>query len=296
MASGKRPREREAERVQIGSRARVSAAPELRRHVQRRAAERRRNEPGSRIAARSIGGGQAEVDELEPTTAPAAALGHEQVRRLDVAVQQPHLVRRGETARRFEQQFEHPLVTQPPTLRGDVGLQRFSFQELHRQAGAPLDLVRRVNLDDVRVRELRQHASLALELPHQLDVACKLRPQELEQLPASEALVVSPRNEPDAPLLGQHLEAHVRPERHQRRRPRRELDARHDTARDERCRIRERREGQRRIERRRARLLDRRDGAQRAPGTPRVRGTAVGDFRRGGRGIRLVVVPAHAAR
>jgi hypothetical protein len=188
--------EQDAQRVQIGAPGRGLAAPQLGRHVHRRADQllrdprtlgdhrarrrdfdrlgrgadqrrpldrvARRREPavqgGHRLRGRELAVGAAIEDHRDPEVEQLglAVLGQDRVGRFDVAVEHAAPVRRGEPARQIERDVEHPL----PRHRAVELVERAAADVLGHQVGMAIDLGHPVDRDDVGVLEPRDRPRL----------------------------------------------------------------------------------------------------------------------------------------
>ena len=130
-------------------------------------------------------------------TVPSRAA--EDVRRLDVAVDEPGGVRRGQRGRELTPEVDHLARGQPPAPR-ELLRERLAVDVLHRDEQARLVAAGVVDLHDVRVRDARGEPRLAQE-------------------PGPKALVV-----------GQVLREHLERDRPSEHRVVREIDGRHTAA------------------------------------------------------------------
>ena len=130
--------QQDAQAVEIRLLVRRGAVQYLGRHVQGRSAQ-----PDHRIDADVPRRRGTEIHEHDP-----AARRPHHVLRLDVAVNQPRAVDRGERAAQV-QRHEHRLLRAERTPLGDDVLQRPALYQFHPQAHAAVGLVGVVHHDDV---------------------------------------------------------------------------------------------------------------------------------------------------
>ena len=198
----------------------------LGRHVHRRAADDQVGRQAGRLAA--VGAeDQAEVEELDEVV-EAAALGDEQVRRLQVAVDQRLGVRLGQRPAGLADQVDDP-AGRHRAVALDEGVDPEPRQQFHHVvedavAGPPVV----VNIDRVRVGQLGRGADLALEAGRRRRVAGPLGADQLDGALALQELVLGdvdvahpaaaePRGQPvlaeaAGPLqLGPHPAEHMGP-------------------------------------------------------------------------------------
>ncbi len=122
--------------------------------------------------------GEAEVQDLR-----LPAIGHEDVGRLDVAMDDVLRVRGIERVRNLDPQLDELLGSERPP--GDAMLQRLPFEELHHDKGLTRVLVDVVDRADVRVIQRRRGARLALKAFERLTVVREIAGEELQRdLPA----------------------------------------------------------------------------------------------------------------
>ena len=175
-----------AEREHVGARVGHVAVDALRRDVagcpeQRlrdRLARRRRGRPLRRAAAAQAG--EAEVEDLHPPVA-----GQDDVRGLDVVVQDAPRVGRGEPVADLDRGLERLADGQPAAQQ--PALQRLSLDELEddvRDVALVPDIV---DGHDRRVLDRSGGARLVLEQPEPLGVARRLEIEELDRDVAAEA-------------------------------------------------------------------------------------------------------------
>jgi hypothetical protein len=132
--------------------ARVEALPEdlLRRHVRRR--PDRRSRPALQLASVHAAVRHAEVAELRALGDHPIVIVHarheDDVRRLDVAVDDPALVRVREPCAHVEHDVDGARDREPP-LFGEDALERSPLEELHREPHEPAPLLAEV---DARTR------------------------------------------------------------------------------------------------------------------------------------------------
>ena len=117
--------------------------------------------------------GQAEVQDLR-----LPALGDEDVRGLDVAVDDALRVRGVEGVCNLDREIERDFERQRPVV--DPVLQRLAVEELHRDERLALGLVDVVHRADVRVVERRGRARFALEALERTGLARQFVGQELQ--------------------------------------------------------------------------------------------------------------------
>ena len=122
------------------------------------------------------GAGQAKVEELD------AAVGRFQpdVRGLDVAVNQPLLVRRRQPPRGLVADPQHLERGQASRLL-EAGIQRFAAKELQRQKRHATILADLINRDDVIVLDLRRGAGLAEEPLRRVWIRGQFGPHHLDR-------------------------------------------------------------------------------------------------------------------
>src|SRR5581483_6975532 len=116
-----------------------------------------------------------EVAELEPTGAV-----DEDVRRLDVAVDEPRRVRVREGARELAAEAHRLGPGDPPALL-EARRQRPAGQELEREPGRALVLARGDDADDPRMLQAREDLALAPRARREVAVARHLGEEELER-------------------------------------------------------------------------------------------------------------------
>ena len=187
-----------AEAEQVGPLVDRLAPGLLRRHVHRRAGD----EPALRQAGVVGGAGQAEVGDLDPLL--DAAL-QQDVARLDVAVDQPQRVGRGQPPGDLPADPQHLRHLERP---GPVELllQRLAGDELHHQVGNRL-LLDRVDVDDVLVPDGGGGAGLAQEALAGRRGGRQPRGHDLDRDDALQHLVERPQDDAEAALAEdlQHL-------------------------------------------------------------------------------------------
>jgi hypothetical protein len=151
-----------------------------------------------------------EVDDLGDVR-PPAALGEQDVRRLDVAVDEPDAVRLAERLADLAQDVDD-AAGMHRTVAADELLEVDSVQELHRVVEEP---VRRapvvVDRDRVRRRQLRGHLDLPLE-PREVHLAGALRRQDLDRGRTAQQRVPRAIDRPHA-ALADLLDERVGPSR-----------------------------------------------------------------------------------
>ena len=169
--------EHQAECPDVGAVIDRFTASLLRRHVCRGAQD---HAPPGRAAgqrrrivvvrSRALHLGQTEVQDLR-----VAATADEDVRRLDVAVDDAGVVRGVERIGDFDAERQHRVQRQAAAL-GDSLLQRDAFQVLHDDEGAAVLLADVVNRADVGVVQRRRGSGLAAEAIQRVRVAQPVRP------------------------------------------------------------------------------------------------------------------------
>ncbi len=174
--------QRDAKGILIGPSVGARPFAQLRGHV------------GRRPRHRSVGRVQVvcAVREPEVGDAHAPARAHEHVGRLEVAVDEPSLVRGREPAPRGDEGLDHGALAQAaaPQPRGE----RLPFDELHREEDPTAVGAELVDRHDVRMGQARQRLRLPDEAVARVFV--RGRPQELEGNLASEAGVVGAIDDP----------------------------------------------------------------------------------------------------
>jgi len=136
-------------------------------------------------AAGAGGAGHRELGDAEVEHLRLAAPGDEDVRRLDVAVDDAAGVRGVETVGDLDAEIEHAVERQRSAR--DLLLQRVAVEQLHHDELLALVLADVVNRADVRVVERRGHARLASEPIERLRVGGEIRGQELQRDLAAQA-------------------------------------------------------------------------------------------------------------
>ena len=107
------------------------------------------------------------------------AIGHENVRRLDVAVHDPFRVRGVQRIGNLHSHIQQRIGGH--RLSADLMLQRLSFQKFHRQEGLAVRFLDVVNRADVRVVESGGGARFSLEPLQRLAVFRKFFRQKLQR-------------------------------------------------------------------------------------------------------------------
>ena len=134
---------------------------------------RGRQQVRARAAGRACSLGEAEVEQLR-----APLVRHEDVLRLQVPVNDPLLVRRGQSL--CDLRGEVDRLAGAKRALPEAYAQRLAFEELHdgvRGLAVPPEIV---DGEDVRVREGRNRAGLALEAGQRLGVARELGGEHLD--------------------------------------------------------------------------------------------------------------------
>lgn len=150
--------EHDAEREDVRTRIDRVTEADLRRQIAGSADELTgAGELRGRIALRE---GDAEVGDLQQT-----APGQHQVRRLDVAMDDPALMGDGESLRRLHQQPGGFMRLDAAVAAQPFG-ERLALDELHGEEGLPRMFADEVDLHDVRIAELAHRAGLAQEALH----------------------------------------------------------------------------------------------------------------------------------
>ena len=109
----------------------------------------------------------------------AAAVEHD-VGRLEVAVEDAALVRRGEAGADLARDLEAALLREAadaPEQRREI----LAVHVLHRQERVPVDLADVVDAADVGMRDLARHAHFGVELRQARGIAIDVRRQELQR-------------------------------------------------------------------------------------------------------------------
>ena len=167
-----------AEPVHVGAVIELCAEALFGSHVVRRAHD------GSLAGEAQLGvtrPGEAEIGDLE-----RARLGEEQVRRLDVTVDDAGALRVAEPARRLHEQ-EPALLRIEPLAAEERRLERRAAHELHRKverrapAAVGRSIADEVDLHDVARHEARLRLRLADEAPARLGIGRELFVQELDR-------------------------------------------------------------------------------------------------------------------
>ena len=213
--------EHHPEGEEVGAGVHLLAPRLLGRHVghgpQRRARARRELVGGHRGAERRLADPPAleELGEAEVEDLGLPALGEEEVGGLDVPVNDALAVGGLEGVGHVDGDL-HDLLDRERAA-GEAALERLPLEQLHRDEGAPLVLVRVVDRADVRVVEGRGRARLALEALDGLAVPGQLVRQELERHRAAQARVLGLVDDTHAaaadlledPVVGEGFADHV---------------------------------------------------------------------------------------
>jgi hypothetical protein len=136
-------------------------------------------------AAAGSGLRETEVEHLH-----GAVVAHLDVRRLQIAMNDPLLVRGFEGQRdlpRDRQSFVERHGSAPDALRQIV-----AFDELHHEGGHAAAFFETVNAGDVRVIQRREHFGFALKPREPIGVGCERRRQDLDRNLALESGVGPP--------------------------------------------------------------------------------------------------------
>jgi hypothetical protein len=183
------------EREQIGARVGELAARLLGRHVRHRAQRRARRgqvDPAAgfvrRAGARSRLAGTVDLREPEVEDLHLPARVHEDVRRLDVPVDDALRVCRLERVGHLGGHVHELRGVESPA--SDQVRQRLALEQLHHDEVLPLVLVDGVDGADVRVVEGGGRPRLALEALERLRVAPEIGRQELQRDPATQLRVL----------------------------------------------------------------------------------------------------------
>ena len=113
---------------------------------------------------------QSEIEDLHPAVA-----GEENIRRLQIAVDDSLLVRRGHSARHLRRDLERFAHRNRALLHALA--QRLAFEQLHHQERAAVVRADVVNRQNVRVIERADRARFLLESPQMVGVGRKRRRQ-----------------------------------------------------------------------------------------------------------------------
>ena len=201
--AGRRPPERlvpgrhlvqhDAEREEIRAGVELLAPHLLGRHVGHRADRPPR---AGQLMGRLYGGHSGlelrlllrQLREPEIQDLRVATRSDEDVRRLDVAMDDPRTVRRVEGVGDLDRQAPDSLERH--RLPADLVLEGLPFQELHDEERAPVRLAEIVDRTNVRVVERRGRTRLTLEPLERFLTAGELLGQELERDNPPEALVL----------------------------------------------------------------------------------------------------------
>jgi len=193
--------EHEAERIDVAARGDLDSLELLGRHVVRRA--------GADLGAGDIRGQRGEA-EIRDAHLPRA-VDHD-VRRLEVAVQDPLGVRGGEAGTDLSRDLDRLLLrrtTDAPDQRGQV----LAVHVLHRQETLPAGFPHVVDATDAGVRDLTREPHLVEEARQAVLAALDSRGQELQRNGLAQRQVVGPvhlahpaaaEQTDDAPAARQH--------------------------------------------------------------------------------------------
>ncbi|MCO5168447.1 MAG: hypothetical protein M9894_19070 [Planctomycetes bacterium] len=161
-------------------------------------------------AQRGAGGGQALVapglGDAEVRDPRHAVRVEEDVRRLEVAVEDPAPVRVLEPVRRLRQHLEGAALVHGPGAPQER-VQRLAADQLHGQVADAVGLADVVDRDDVAVREARRGAGLVEEALHVLARGVDAREERLQGHRALQALVHGLVDGPHAALGDQRRDA-----------------------------------------------------------------------------------------
>ncbi len=122
------------------------------------------------------GAGKAEVDQVDELP-----VGHQDVGRLDVAVDQPHLVCRIQCCRNLFDHRDGALRVQPSAVVADVLQQVAALDQAHVDVESAVDLAVAVDRHHVRVVQTCRDACLAAESLLKLAVLGQMCGQHLER-------------------------------------------------------------------------------------------------------------------
>ncbi len=117
------------------------------------------------------------------------ALGDENIRRLDIAVDDSLFVRGIECVRYFHAQLQQQIHGQ--RLSGNAVLERLAFEMLHDDEVSPVLLANLVNGADVRMIQRGSSPGLALKSLEGVRIACEFFGQKLQGHVAAEARILS---------------------------------------------------------------------------------------------------------
>jgi hypothetical protein len=138
--------------------------------------------------------------------------GDEDVRRLDVAVDEAEAVRRVERIRDLPEQAHRPFV--PDVLRRlDERPQVVALDVFHREEDHVVLLARRIDRDDVRVLEARRELGLEQEPAPEAVVLRELGREHLDRRPAAQVDILGEVDRAHRPVPEEPLEAEARERR-----------------------------------------------------------------------------------
>jgi hypothetical protein len=170
--SGEHLVEHDAEAVEIGQSIDVLAATLLGRHV----GERADDAAVARHALRPLRARDAEIHDLEQ-----ARIGEDQVRRLDVAMHDSHLVRIGKAVRRLRDHCERLFQAERRAAFVQDRLERAPAHQLHHHVERAVLLDQRVERRDVGMGQQREVLRLAAEALDEGCVVHQLAAQRLDR-------------------------------------------------------------------------------------------------------------------
>ena len=163
----------DAERVDVAAEVDLLAARLLRAHVLGRAHDEAGRGRRGRGGAPFLGDPEVHQPDL------AARVAHD-VGRLQVAVDDAHVVDRAQAVRELQRRREGLLDRQPAALAQDLA-QVDALHVLHRDVAQALVLAVLVDAADVLVADAPGQLDLGLEAPGDLGIARDLRPQHLDR-------------------------------------------------------------------------------------------------------------------
>ena len=181
--------EHDAEREQVGTMIDRHAERLLGAHVARRAdhlADHRRD--GAALGGVGIGLGDARDAEIEQL-GRLHLVGEQDVRWLDVAMDDAVAVRIGERAGELDADGEHPIAREAALLLQYL-VERAAFDELHRDIGDVVGLADVVDRRDVGVAEIAGGLALAQEAARDLGITAKFGLEDLDRDDALDTGVV----------------------------------------------------------------------------------------------------------
>ena len=156
-----------AEREDVAARVDHFAARLLRRHVRDRADCRVARGQAARDSRGIVGD---ELREPEIEDLQVSELRHEEIRRLQIAMDDARFVRRGESVGEFDREIEKSFV-----VEAEAVAQRVALEELHYEEWLAVDFVDLVDRADVRMIERRRRAGLALQTLDRRRIMQRLR-------------------------------------------------------------------------------------------------------------------------